>query len=46
VLALLYVDGLDVDQTAAALGVNKQVVYNWQFKIRQLAQAYLEAAAG
>jgi RNA polymerase sigma factor (sigma-70 family) len=43
VLALLYVDGLDVDQTAAALGVNKQVVYNWQFKIRQLARAFFEA---
>jgi RNA polymerase sigma factor (sigma-70 family) len=43
VLALLYLDGLDVDQTAASLGVNKQVVYNWQFKIRQLARAFLDA---
>jgi RNA polymerase sigma factor (sigma-70 family) len=45
VLALLYADGLDVDGAAAALGVQKQVVYNWQFKIRQLTRGFLEGAA-
>ena len=42
VAALLYADGLDVDAAATALGVQKQVVYNWQFKIRQLTRAFLE----
>ena len=44
VLALLYADGLDVDAAAVALGVQKQVIYNWQFKIRQLTRAFLEEA--
>lgn len=44
VLALLYADGLDVDAAAQALGVQKQVVYNWQFKIRQLTRSFLEGA--
>jgi DNA-directed RNA polymerase specialized sigma24 family protein len=46
VFSLLYEDECSPTEAAATLGVNLQVVYNWQFKIRQLAQAYLEAAAG
>jgi RNA polymerase sigma factor (sigma-70 family) len=46
VAALLYADGLDVDAAATALGVQKQVVYNWQFKIRQLTRAFLEGEGG
>ncbi len=40
VLRLVYVDGLTVPEAAAALGVTAQVVYNWQFKIRGLAEAW------
>ena len=46
VLALLYADGLDIDTAAVTLGVQKQVVYNWQFKIRQLARAFFEDGEG
>lgn len=42
VFRLLYTDGCDVKQAAEAMGVNRQVVYNWQFKIRKLAQAFVD----
>lgn len=38
VLRALYVDGQAPADAAKALGVNTQVVYNWQHKIRQLAR--------
>lgn len=41
VLELLYADGCDAESAARTLGVEKQVVYNWQFKIRQLARGFL-----
>ncbi len=41
VLAVLYADGLEPDEAARVLGVEKQVVYNWQFKIRQAARELL-----
>lgn len=44
VLQALYGDGLDVDEAARLLGVERQVVYNWQFKIRQLARERLQGA--
>jgi RNA polymerase sigma factor (sigma-70 family) len=44
VLRLVYVDGLSVPEAAAALGVTAQVVYNWQFKIRGLAEAWRAGA--
>lgn len=40
VLRLVYVDGLSVADAATALGVTAQVIYNWQFKIRGLAEAW------
>ncbi|PZR15420.1 MAG: hypothetical protein DI536_08185 [Archangium gephyra] len=40
VLKCLYSDGLDADETARALGVNRQVVYNWQHRIRSLAREF------
>lgn len=45
VFRLIYTDGLTVDDAAAALGVNRQVVYNWQFKIRNAAKAFLGEGA-
>lgn len=42
VLRLVYVDGMSVDEAAACLGVQRQVVYNWQFKIRREAGGWLE----
>lgn len=44
VLRLVYVDGLTVPEAAAALGVNAQVIYNWQFKIRALAESWRAGA--
>ncbi len=41
VLKCLYADGLDADETARVLGVNRQVVYNWQHRIRTLAREFL-----
>lgn len=41
ILRLLYVDGLGPPEAAAALGVNLQVIYNWQHRIRGLADAWL-----
>lgn len=46
VLKCLYADGLDTDETARMLGVNRQVVYNWQHRIRVLARQFLPATAG
>lgn len=43
VLRCLYTDGLDADETAQALGVTRQVVYNWQHRIRALAREFLPA---
>lgn len=43
VLALVYTDGLSVDEAAARMGVKKQVVYNWQHKIRGLTRAWAAA---
>ena len=42
VLYLLYSQGLGVDAAAERMGVKRQVVYNWQHKIRGLARAYAE----
>ncbi|MEL6544905.1 MAG: hypothetical protein AAFQ82_09780, partial [Myxococcota bacterium] len=39
---MLYVDHATPDRIADALGVSKQVVYNWQHKIRTLAREILE----
>lgn len=41
VFRCLYTDGLDADETARMLGVNRQVVYNWQHRIRELARGFL-----
>lgn len=50
VLRLLYLDHASPDEAAATLGVNRQVVYNWQHKIRGLAGEFAaeakDAAAG
>ena len=43
VLAHLFGDGRSPQQTAHAMGVNVQVVYNWQHRIRKLARLHLEA---
>ena len=40
VLACMYADGRSVAETAETLGVNVQVVYNWQHKIRLAARAF------
>lgn len=42
VMAALYVDELSPDEAADALGVSRQVIYNWQYKIRSLARAASE----
>ena len=41
VFRFLYLDGRSVAETAAALGVNTQVVYNWQHRIRKEARSVL-----
>lgn len=41
VFRCLYTDGLDADETARMLGVNRQVVYNWQHRIRELARGFM-----
>lgn len=43
VLKCLYADGLNADETARTLGINRQVVYNWQHRIRALARQFLPA---
>ncbi|MEO0593252.1 MAG: sigma-70 family RNA polymerase sigma factor [Myxococcota bacterium] len=42
---MLYSDGASPEQIVAALGVSKQVVYNWQHRIRSLAQEFLAGSA-
>ena len=39
----LYTDGLSSSETAALMNVKHQVVYNWQFRIREAAAAFLRA---
>jgi RNA polymerase sigma factor (sigma-70 family) len=41
VFRCLYTDGLDAEETARMLGVNRQVVYNWQHRIREVARRFL-----
>jgi RNA polymerase sigma factor (sigma-70 family) len=45
VLALVYVDGRSPEEAARLLGVQLQVVYNWQHKIRGLARDFLALQA-
>ncbi len=45
VMRYLYTDQCSPAEVADLLGVNLQVVYNWQHKIRQLAHAFLSASA-
>ncbi len=42
VLHLLYSDGLSVDEAAGRMGAKRQVVYNWQHRIRKLARAHAQ----
>ncbi len=44
VFKCLYADGLDADETARVLGVTRQVVYNWQHRIRSLARDFVSPA--
>ena len=44
VFRLLYTDGCEVGEVADALQVTAQVVYNWRFRIRKEAEAFLAAA--
>ncbi|MCK6551587.1 sigma-70 family RNA polymerase sigma factor [Myxococcota bacterium] len=41
VLRFLYADAMAPDDVARTLGVDKQVVYNWQHKIRETARTFL-----
>ena len=43
VLRYIYGDGVSVNETAQAMGVKPQVVYNWQHKIRGLIRDHLAA---
>lgn len=43
VLRLHFTDGLPVARVASAMGVRRQVVYNWVFRIRAIARATLTA---
>lgn len=38
-----FTDGLDADEIASILGVTRQVIYNWQHKIRTAAEEFLQA---
>lgn len=40
VLQYAFVDGMPAPEVARAMGVNVQVVYNWQHKIRELARTF------
>lgn len=44
VFRFLYSDGMSPDEVAAVLNVKRQVVYNWQHKIRMLARDVLTPA--
>lgn len=41
VFRYVFTDGLEPGQAARLLGVKVQVIYNWQHKIRSIAQAFL-----
>lgn len=43
IFRLLYTDGCEVAEVADALQVTAQVVYNWRFRIRKEAEAFLAA---
>ena len=43
IFRLLYTDGCEVPEVADALQVTAQVVYNWRFRIRKEAEAFLAA---
>ena len=45
VMRFVFSDGLDAREAAELMGVNVQVVYNWQHKIRTLSREFLERAA-
>ncbi|MEZ4470787.1 MAG: sigma-70 family RNA polymerase sigma factor [bacterium] len=45
IFRLLYTDGCEVAEVADALQVTAQVVYNWRFRIRKEAEAFLAAEA-
>ncbi len=42
IFRLLYEDGLDIPEVAERLRVNKQVVYNWKYRIRECAREFTE----
>ncbi len=44
VFSCLYTDGLTPNEAATRIGVELQVVYNWQHRIRKLARATMAAA--
>ena len=44
VLRAIYEDGLEPQAVADLLGVNLQVIYNWQHKIRLTCRAFLTEA--
>ena len=44
ILRFLYTDGRSVEEIARVLGIQPQVVYNWQHRIRGAAAAYLATA--
>ena len=44
IMRALYTDGLEVSVIASMLGVSRQVVYNWQHRIRKAATAFLSDA--
>ena len=46
VFGLLYRDELAPDQAAAALGVNRQVIYNWKSRIREQVDMFLARHGG
>jgi RNA polymerase sigma factor (sigma-70 family) len=43
VFRYLYTDGAAAADVACAIGVNVQVVYNWQHKIREIARRFMAA---
>ncbi len=45
VFRYLFTDGCTVQQTATALGVSSQVVYNWSHRIRAVAREFMTRAA-
>lgn len=45
VLRCIYTDGRSPDEAAQMIGVNTQVIYNWQHKIRRLTEGFLAEPA-